>query len=49
MKLITLGKIDNKFFAYILITIILETLSWLIRLYFQRNKNDKIKKCNYAK
>jgi len=42
MSLISFGKIDKKFFIYILATVITETLSWLIRLYFKRNENNAL-------
>ena len=42
MKLITLGKIDKKFFLYIFLTVIVETLSALINKYFDNNKDDQL-------
>ena len=42
MKLIKFGKIDKKFFIYILATVITETLSWLIRLHPKRNENNAL-------
>ena len=42
MRLITLGKIDKKFFIYIILTIIVEALSALINRYFNENEDDRI-------
>ena len=42
MRYITLGKIDKKFFLYIILTVIVETLSALISKYFDNNKDDQL-------
>ena len=42
MRLITLGNIDKKFFIYIALTIIVETLSTLINRYFNENEDDRL-------
>ena len=43
MKLITLGKIEKKFFIYILFTLILNILGQSMSIYFTKRPNDTMK------